>query len=123
MAQGMCAAATCNDTDAARRSRTILHRVFLANRSDGRVRCVKEAAPEAGRANFPYVAQNGIADVRREQADMGPARLRAANPNDLVLPVQIVQSQADDFPGPQPVSNKEHEDRAVALVDRAIPLN
>src|SRR5258708_7698490 len=54
---------------------------------------------------------------------MGPSWLRAANANDLVLPVQIVEPQAGGFPGPQPVSDKQHEDRAVALVDRAIPLN
>jgi hypothetical protein len=54
---------------------------------------------------------------------MSPSWLRAANANDLVLPVQIVEPQAGDFPGPQPVSDKQHEDRAVALVDRAIPLN
>jgi len=54
---------------------------------------------------------------------MGSARLRAANPNDLVLPVQIVQPQAGHFSGPQPVGDKQHEDRAVALVDWAIPLN
>jgi len=34
-----------------------------ANRSDGRMRCEEEAAPETGRTGFPYVAQNGIADV------------------------------------------------------------
>src|ERR1700730_12580493 len=49
--------------------------------------------------------------------------LRAANANDLVLPVQIVEPDAVPFPGPQPVSDKQHEDRAVALVDRAILLN
>ena len=54
---------------------------------------------------------------------MGPSWLRAANANDLVLPVQIVEPQAGDFPGPQPVGDKQHEDRAVALVDRTIPLN
>src|SRR5580692_4340347 len=54
---------------------------------------------------------------------MGSSWLRTANANDLVLPVQIVEPQADDFPGPQPVSDKQHEDRAVALVDRAITLN
>ena len=54
---------------------------------------------------------------------MGPARFRAANANDLVLPVQIVEPQPGDFPGPQPVSDKQHQDRAVALVDRAIALN
>ena len=54
---------------------------------------------------------------------MGPTWLRAADAEHPVLPVQIVQSQAADFPGPQPVSDKQHEDRAVALVDRAIPPN
>ena len=54
---------------------------------------------------------------------MGPSWLRAANPNDLVLPVEIVEPQPGDFPGPQPVGDEQHEDRAVALVDRAIPLN
>jgi hypothetical protein len=54
---------------------------------------------------------------------MGSSWLRAANANDLVLPVQIVEPQASDFPGSQSVSDKQHEDRAVPLVDRAIPLN
>src|SRR5260370_36008089 len=54
---------------------------------------------------------------------MGSSWLRAANTNDLVLPVQIAEPQADDFPGPQPVSDKQQEDRAVAFVDRAILLN
>src|ERR1700730_718423 len=54
---------------------------------------------------------------------MGSSWLRAANANDLVLPVQIVEPQADDFPGPQPVGDKQHEDRTVALVDRPILLN
>ena len=54
---------------------------------------------------------------------MGPAWLRAADTKHLVLPVQIVQPQAADFPGPQPVSDEQHQDRAVALVDRAILLN
>ena len=57
-----------------------------------------------------------------KRPDMGPARLGTANPEHLVLPVQIVQPQAADFPGPQPVSDKQHQDRAVALVDRAIAL-
>jgi hypothetical protein len=47
----------------------------------------------------------------------------AANANDPVLPVQIVEPQADDFSGPQPVSDKQQEDRAVALVYRAITPN
>ena len=51
---------------------------------------------------------------------MGPARLRAADPDHLVLPVQIVQPQAADFAGPQPVSDEQHQDRAVAFVDRAV---
>src|ERR1700730_1091558 len=54
---------------------------------------------------------------------MGSPGLRAATANDLVLPVQIVEPQADDFPSPQPISDKQHEDRAVALVDLAIPLD
>src|SRR5260370_1382767 len=54
---------------------------------------------------------------------MGSSWLRAANANDLVLPVQIVEPQADAVQGPQPGSDKQQEDRAVALVDRAILLN
>ena len=53
---------------------------------------------------------------------MGSAGLRAADPEHLILPVQIVQSQAADFPGPQPVSDEQHQDRPVALVDRTISL-
>jgi len=119
----MCAASAGGDAYSCKTITDDLAESLSANRSDGRVRREEEAAPEAGRTGFPYVAQNGIADVRRQRPDMGPARLRAANPNDLVLPVQIVEPQPGDFPGPQPVGDKQHEDRAVALVDWAIPLN
>ena len=54
---------------------------------------------------------------------MGSTGLRAADAEDLVLPVQIVQSQAADFPGSQPVSDEQHQDRPVTLVDRTISLN
>jgi hypothetical protein len=54
---------------------------------------------------------------------MGPTGLRAADTEHPVFPVQIVQSQAADFPGPQPIGNEQHQDRPVALVDRTILLN
>ena len=54
---------------------------------------------------------------------MGPTGLRAADPEHPVLPVQIVQLQAADFPGSQPVSDEQHQDRPVTLVDRTIALH
>ena len=51
---------------------------------------------------------------------MCPARLRTADPEHLVLPVEIVQAQAADFACSQSVSDEQHQNRAVALVDRPV---
>ena len=53
---------------------------------------------------------------------MCPARLGTADPEHLILPVEIVQAQAADLTGSQPVSDEQHQNRAVALVDRPIAL-
>ena len=53
---------------------------------------------------------------------MGPARLGTADPEHLILPVQIVQPQAADFSCPQAVSDEQHQDCPVALVDRPVAL-
>lgn len=64
MAQGMCAASARDDAYSCETITDDLAKGLSANRLDGRVRCKEEAAPVAGRTAFPYVAQNGIADVR-----------------------------------------------------------
>jgi hypothetical protein len=64
MAQGMCAASASDDAYSCETITDDLAEGLSDNRSDGRVRCEEEAAPETGRTGFPYVAQNGIADVR-----------------------------------------------------------
>ena len=76
-----------------------------------------------GRTDVRDVAQNGMADSQCEWPDMSSARFGATNANDLVLPVQIIKPQTGDFPGSQPVGDKQHQDRAVALLDWAIALN
>jgi hypothetical protein len=62
--------------------------------------CEEEAAPEAGWPRLPHVPQDGMSDLMRQRPEMGPTGLRAADTEHLVLPVQIVQLQAADFPGP-----------------------
>src|SRR5277367_2843494 len=53
---------------------------------------------------------------------MCPTRLGTADPEPLILPVEIIQAQAADFACSQAVSDEQHENRAVALVDRPVPL-
>ena len=53
---------------------------------------------------------------------MCPARLGTADPEYLILPVQIVQLQAANFTGSQAVRDEQHQNRAVALVDRPVAL-
>ena len=54
---------------------------------------------------------------------MNTAGLRAADPENLAFPVEIVQAQATDFSGPQPIGDEQHQDRPVALINRTISLN
>ena len=64
MPQGMRAASAGDDADACQAITDDLAEGLSAERPDGRVRCEEEAAPEARRPDFPYVAENGIADAR-----------------------------------------------------------
>ena len=50
---------------------------------------------------------------------MRASRLRAAHPQCLLLPVQIVEPQADDLAGPQGIGDQHHQDGAVAQVGRS----
>ena len=62
--QGMRTSSTGDDANGCETITDDLAKGLSANRSDGRMRCEEEAAPETGRTGFPYVAQNGVADVR-----------------------------------------------------------
>src|SRR5271156_1937754 len=53
---------------------------------------------------------------------MYPARLGTAGPEPLILPVEIIQAQAADFACSKTVSNEQHENRAVTLVNRPVAL-
>ena len=64
MTQGMWTASASDDAYSRETIMDDLAEGLSANRSDGRMRCEEEAATEASRTGFPYVAQNGIADVR-----------------------------------------------------------
>src|SRR5271166_6283805 len=51
---------------------------------------------------------------------MCPARLGTADPEPLVVPVEIIQAQAADFACSQAIRDKQHQNRAVALVERPV---
>jgi hypothetical protein len=61
--QGMCAPSAGDDVYSCETITDDLAERLSANRSNGRMRCEEEAAPETGRTDFPYIAQNGIAVV------------------------------------------------------------
>jgi hypothetical protein len=49
-----------------------------------------------------------------------PPRLGTADPEYLILPVEIIQAQAADLTGSQAVSDEKHQNRAIALISRSI---
>ena len=53
---------------------------------------------------------------------MCPTWLGTANPDYLIFPIDIVQLQAADFTSSQTVSDKQHQNGALALVGWAVPL-
>ena len=53
---------------------------------------------------------------------MDPARFGATDAESFALPIQIVEAQTDDFPGPQAIGHKQHEDCTIADVDRPLTL-
>lgn len=50
---------------------------------------------------------------------MRPAWLGAADPEHLILPVDIIQAQPANFTRPQAVGDEQHENRTIPLVDRS----
>ena len=54
---------------------------------------------------------------------MCPTGLRAADPEHLILPVEIVQLQARNLAGSQPVRDEQQQDRSVSLVDGPVALD
>jgi hypothetical protein len=52
---------------------------------------------------------------------MGSSWLRATNANDLVLPVQIVEPQADDFSGLRPFGTVSSTKKRGAMIPAASP--
>ena len=53
---------------------------------------------------------------------MGASRLGAAYPQRLLFPVQIIEPQAGDLAGTQPVGDQHHQDGTVAKVGLPVAL-
>ena len=92
------------------------------HRSNRGIERQEQRSVRASGTNFANVAKDGLADAARKRIVMRAPRLRAAHPQRLLRPVQIIEPQAGDLPGTQPIGDQHHQDGAVAPVDRPVAL-
>jgi len=62
-----------------------------------------------------------FADVLRDRQVIG-ARPGAPNAELSRRPIEIVEPQRDDFPGPQPQPGEQQQNRPIAATDRRLPF-
>ena len=82
----------------------------------------KDLAGLCGGASLAEVGQDGFTHGCQQGQNGGASRLTLPHVEALGAPINIVESEADHFTGPDPVGGQQQEDRIVAQSDRGAIL-
>src|SRR2546429_1089268 len=87
--------------------------------TDRRDQGEKDGAVATGRADVPDIAQQGIADGRDQRVELRAVPFGACDPQQVMVPIEVVKAQLRDLTGPQAVDGKQHQHGAIPYVARA----
>jgi len=93
-----------------------------AERAERRAAGQEDLAVGRTWAHFLEVAEDGFADGSRQRVGPDVLRLAARHGEQFVLPVEVLQPQAADLPGSEPVDGQEHQQGTVADVRRPVSI-
>ena len=119
VAQRMRTATLAGDAEAA--SDDVRYRT-PTQRTDRGLQCEEQHPLGTRGTKLAYIAQDGLSDAAGERIVMRASRLRAAHPQRLLLPVQIVEPQTGDLAGAKAIGDQHHQDGAVAQIGRPAAL-